>query len=159
MDDFDFPENSVLGSQIALAAEEDDAEKAETLIRANEFLVLQMLETDECEGELHEEEQFAVLLAEVEDDLAVVCFSDSTSAENFMDQVCDDLAGGQRLPAVLIDGNQLLDELPESIGLLVNPTTGDECYFPPSCFDAGATEDSDEYDHDEEDSYDRDEDG
>ncbi len=130
----DEPDISILGSQIAQAAEEDNAAKAEELIRTGEFIVLQMVDTDQCEAEMQEGEEFSVLLAEVEEDLAVICFTDSASAESFMDQVCDDLTGGERMPANTISGDQLLDELPETVGLLVNPTTEDECYFPPSCF-------------------------
>lgn len=133
--DLDYPENIQLGVDIAAAAETNDATKAEELIRANEFVVLQQIDLETGEVEIDEEDNINVVMAEVDDDMAVVCFTSLSSAESFMDEVCEELTGGTRLPAVVLDGNQLLDGLPEGIGLLINPTTEQECYFPPSCFE------------------------
>jgi hypothetical protein len=142
-----FPENPTLGSQIADAAEAGDAERAEDLIRNHELIVLQRIDEETGQVEFDEDENFSVVLAEVDEDIAVVCFSNLTAANSFMDTVCEELSGGSRLPAVVLDGNELLDGLPDSVGLLVDPTTEQECYFPPSCF----SESSDStYDDEEE---------
>jgi SseB protein N-terminal domain len=133
--EIDYPENIQLGVEIADAAETNEASKAEELIRANEFIVLQQIDLETGEIEVDEEDNFSVVLAEVDEDMAVVCFTSLTAAESFMDEVCEELTGGTRLPAVVLEGNQLLDGLPEGIGLLINPTTEQECYFPPSCFE------------------------
>lgn len=142
----EFPDNPTLGSEIAQAAEDNDAFKAEQLIRSHELLVLQRIDVETGEVEYDEDENFSVVLAEVDEDVAVVCFSNFSAATSFMDSVCDELTDGQRLPAVLLDGNELLDGLPDSVGLLVDPTTDNECYFPPSCFSDG----SDDFDDEEE---------
>lgn len=146
--DWNYPENTQLGEDIANAAEANNPERAEELIRAHEFIVLQQIDLETGEIEVDEEDQFSVVLAEVDEDLAVVCFSSYSAAENFMDTIGNDLTGGKRLPAVILDGNELLDGLPDSIGLLVNPATDSECYFMPQCFSSSEQSYGDDQDDD-----------
>jgi hypothetical protein len=73
--EIDYPENIQLGVEIAAAAETNDASKAEELIRANEFIVLQQIDLETGEIEVDEEDNFSVVLAEVDEDMAVVCFT------------------------------------------------------------------------------------
>lgn len=134
-EELDFPENVQLGVEIADAADANDASRAEELIRGNDFIVLQEIDNETGEALMDEEDRFSVVLAEVEEDMAVVCFTSLSAAENFMNEVCDELTGGTRLPVVVLEGNDLLDGLPDGIGLLFNPTTEEECYFSPSCFE------------------------
>lgn len=149
--EIDYPENIQLGIEIAAAAETNEASKAEELIRANEFIVLQQIDLETGEIEIDEDDNFSVVLAEVDEDMAVVCFTSLTAAESFMDEVCEELTGGTRLPAVVLEGDHLLDGLPEGIGLLINPTTEQECYFPPSCFEFEDHFDDEDDDEDESD--------
>jgi hypothetical protein len=146
----EFPENLTLGSEIAEAAEENDAVTAEQLIRSHEMIVLQRIDPETGQVEFDEDDNFSVVLAEVDEDIAVVCFSNFTAASSFMDSVCEDLTGGSRLPAVVLDGNELLDGLPESVGLLVDPTTENESYFPPGCFSDFCDSPEDDEEVDEE---------
>jgi hypothetical protein len=148
----EFPENPSLGSEIAQAAEDNDALKAEELIRSHEMIVLQRIDVETGQVEFDEDENFSVVLAEVDEDIAVVCFSHFNAASSFMDSVAEDLTGGSRLPAVVLDGNELLDGLPDSVGLLVDPTTENECYFPPSCF-SDFSDSPDDDDEEENDSF------
>ena len=124
-----------LGGLIADAAEANDANTAENIIRSSEFIVFQQIDMDSGEVEEDEEGNFSVVLAEVDDDVAVVCFSSQAAADTFAQEIGDDLPAGRDLPAVLMDGNMLLDGLPEDCGLLVNPSSDTESYFPPGCFD------------------------
>ncbi len=124
-----------LGGLIADAAEANDAGVAESIIRSGEFIVFQQIDMESGEVEEDGEGNFSVVLAEVDEDLAVVCFSTQEAAENFAKEISEDLPEGRELPAVMMDGNMLIDGLPEDCGLLVNPSTETESYFPPGCFD------------------------
>jgi SseB protein N-terminal domain len=153
-EEMDLPENLALGIEIADAADQNDAGKAEQLIRANEFIVLQQIDLETGETDIDEDGNFSVVLADIEEDKAVVCFTRLSAADNFMDEVCEELTGGARLPTVVLEGDQLLDGLPDGIGLLFNPTTEEECYFPPSCFQFESHQEEDDgeegcdHDHD-----------
>lgn len=124
-----------LGGLIADAAEANDAGVAESIIRSGEFIVFQQIDVESGEVEQDDEDNFSVVLAEVDEELAVVCFSTQDAADNFAKEIAEELPEGRELPAVLMDGNMLLDGLPEDCGLLVNPGTDNESYFPPGCFD------------------------
>lgn len=123
-----------LGGLIADAAEANDATVAENIIRSGEFIVFQQIDMESGEIEEDEEGNFSVVLAEVDEELAVVCFSNQAAADNFANEIGDDLPEGQELPAIMMDGNMLIDGLPEDCGLLVNPGTDFESFFPPGCF-------------------------
>ena len=137
-----------LGGLIADAAEANDATVAENIIRSGEFIVFQQIDMESGEVEEDEEGNFSVVLAEVDEELAVVCFSNQAAADAFAQEIGDDLPEGQELPAIMMDGNMLIDGLPEDCGLLVNPGTDFESFFPPGCF---LWEDEDEEDADFED--------
>ena len=136
-----------LGGLIADAAEANDANQAEHIIRSGEFIIFQQIDVESGEIEEDDEGNFSVVLAEVDEDLAVVCFSSQDAANNFAKEIVDELPDGRELPSVVMDGNMLLDGLPEDCGLLVNPGTDNESYFPPGCFQ---WEDDEEYADDEE---------
>ena len=123
-----------LGGLIADAAEANDATVAENIIRSGEFIVFQQIDMESGEVEEDDDGNFSVVLAEVDDELAVVCFSSQEAADNFAQEIGEDLAEGQELPAVMMDGNMLIDGLPDDCGLLVNPGTDNESFFPPGCF-------------------------
>ncbi|HAC90105.1 MAG TPA: hypothetical protein DCF63_05650, partial [Planctomycetaceae bacterium] len=55
--DWNYPENKQLGEEIAGAAEANDPARAEELIRANEFIVLQQIDLETGEIEVDEEDQ------------------------------------------------------------------------------------------------------
>lgn len=123
-----------LGGLIADAAEANDAAVAENIIRSGEFIIFQQIDLESGEIEEDDEGNFSVVLAEVDEELAVVCFSSQDAADNFAKDIGSELPDGRQLPAVLMDGNMLIDGLPEDCGLLVNPGTENESYFPPGCF-------------------------
>jgi hypothetical protein len=123
-----------LGGLIADAAEANDATVAENIIRSGEFIIFQQIDLESGEVEEDDDGNFSVVLAEVDEDLAVVCFSNQDAANNFAKEIGNDLPEGRELPAVVMDGNMLIDGLPEDCGLLVNPGTDNESYFPPGCF-------------------------
>lgn len=123
-----------LGGLIADAAEANDATVAENIIRSGEFIIFQQIDLESGDLEEDDEGNFSVVLAEVDEDLAVVCFSSQEAADIFAKEIVEDLPEGRDLPAVVMDGNMLIDGLPDDCGLLVNPGTDNESYFPPGCF-------------------------
>ena len=139
-----------LGGLIADAAEANDATVAENIIRSGEFIIFQQIDLESGDVEQDEEGNFSVVLAEVDDELAVVCFSNQEAADLFAKEIGNDLPEGRELPAVTMDGNMLIDGLPEDCGLLVNPGTDNESFFPPGCF-LWDDEDGDEFGDDDED--------
>jgi hypothetical protein len=124
-----------LGGLIADAAEANDATNAANIIRSGQFILLQQIDMESGEIEEDDEGNFSVVLAEVEDETAVVCFTNPNAVANFAAEIAEDIPEGHELPAVVLDGNDLLDGLPDDCGLLVNPGEDTECYFPPGCFD------------------------
>ena len=140
-----------LGGLIADAAEANDATVAENIIRSGEFIVFQQIDMESGEVEEDDDGNFSVVLAEVDDELAVVCFSSQEAADNFAQEIGEDLAEGQELPAVMMDGNMLIDGLPEDCGLLVNPGTDNESFFPPGCFQWDEEDDEQDDEQDDED--------
>ena len=122
-----------LGGLIADAAEANDATVAENIIRSGEFIIFQQIDLESGEIEQDDEGNFSVVLAEVDDELAVVCFSNQEAADLFAKEIGSDLPEGRELPAVTMDGNMLIDGLPEDCGLLVNPGTENESFFPAGC--------------------------
>ncbi|MEZ6076482.1 MAG: hypothetical protein R3C09_06735 [Pirellulaceae bacterium] len=132
-----------LGGLIADAAEANDATVAENIIRSGEFIVFQQIDMESGEVEEDGEGNFSVVLAEVDDELAVVCFSSQEAADSFAQEIGEDLPEGQELPAVMMDGSMLIDGLPEDCGLLVNPGTDNESFFPPGCFEWDEEDDDD----------------
>lgn len=133
-----------LGHLIADAANADDPVVAESLIRGSDFILLKQIDEDEpLPSDDEDDAEFAVVLAEMEDldEEAVICFTTQSAADDFTQALDIDLPPGIELPALPVDGESLLNGLPVEVGLLVNPGTEDECYFPAGCFSTGAEAD------------------
>lgn len=120
-----------VGERIHAAASHDESVIVASLIRQHEFIVFQQVDPDQPDAATEEEGKFSVVLAEIDEGIAVVCFSEQSPAKAFADEVADEVPDGCDLPAILLDGNSLLDGLPNDCGLLLNPGSEVECYFPP----------------------------
>lgn len=129
-------EPSDLGTLIASAAEAEDAVVAESIIRTADFIVFQQIDMESGEVEHDGEGNFSVVLADVDEDIAVVCFTNAEAAANFQAEISEDLPEGHELPSVMLAGETLLDGLPPDCGLLIDPGAETECYFSPGCFQA-----------------------
>lgn len=133
-DSNDLISGSELSQQILSAIEAENIDLVESAIRGGEFILFQQVDPESGEVEEDAEGNFSVVIAELEEHSAVVCFTDPDIATNFVNEVVDDLPVGQSLPSVILDGDVLLDGLPEDCGLLLNPTSDEECFFPPGTF-------------------------
>lgn len=127
-----------LGGLIADAADEQDADTASNIIRSGEFIVLQQIDPESGQSEPIDEGDISVVLAEWEEETAVVCFSKMQFATDFTSEISEEIPEGRDLPAVILDGVSLLEGLPEDCGLLLNPGAETECYFPPGSLSAEA---------------------
>ncbi len=128
--------NAELGQQIANAVEVEDVAVAVSAIRGGDFIVFQQIDPESGDLEETDDGDFCVVTAEVDEETAVLCFSDQEAAEYFAgEMVSEEIPEGHSLPAVVLDGVTLLDGLPEDCGLLVNAGAETECYFPPGSFD------------------------
>jgi hypothetical protein len=120
-----------IGERILNAATSNENVIAASLIRDNKFIVFQQVDPEQAASGTEVEGNFSVVLAEVDNSLAVVCFSEESTAANFAQEVAEEVPEGYELPAIRLDGNTLLDGLPDDCGLLFNPGSDIECFFPP----------------------------
>lgn len=120
-----------LGDELAEAMATGKFSEVDRVIRANDFLLLQQFNPETGEVELSEDGSFHVVLVEVDDTTAVVAFTQDQYASEFLNDVQEELPEAEEFPAVVLDGNTLLDGLPEECGLLVNPGMETECYLSP----------------------------
>jgi len=139
------PADDIVGDALFLAHEQGDLGEAHRIIRSHEFMVLQQFDSETGEVSKNDDGSFNVVLVEVEEDTAVVAFTQEKFASEFLHDVGDELPDAENYPAVMLDGNALLDGLPEDCGLLFNPGAPTECYFPP-----GLEEKEDDDDDDSE---------
>lgn len=137
-----------LGEKIIAAIDANDPVLLESLFRGGEFILYQQIDTETGSIDEDDEGNFSVVLAELEDSVAVVCFTSSEIADNFVQTQVTDLPEGAVLPSVMVDGESLLEGLPEDCGLLLNPASERECFFPPGSFDPEDGDSSDESDSD-----------
>lgn len=123
--------DDVVGEALATAAEEGDVDEVLRIIRENDFVVLQQFDPESGEVNENEDGSFNVVLVEIEEDTAVVVFTHEKFAGEFLREVGEELPDAEHYPAVMLDGNTLLDGLPGDCGLFINPGAPTECYFPP----------------------------
>jgi SseB protein N-terminal domain len=134
--------DDVVGEAIATAAEEDQMDEVDRLIRANSFMVLQQFDPETGEVEENDDGSFNVILVEIDEDSAVVAFTQEKYASEFLNEVEEDIPQADQYPAIMLDGNTLLAGLPSDCGLLINPGAPTECYLAPG-FGNGDYEDED----------------
>ncbi|MFN3192931.1 MAG: hypothetical protein ACE361_20645 [Aureliella sp.] len=125
-----------LGERVAGAIQNSDYSVAYSLMQEGNFIVFQQIDPENPVREGDDPDNFPVVLAEVDDDLAVVCFSDEEAAQHFADEVVgEELPEGHELPAMMLTGEALIEGLPADCGLLLNAGAESECYFPPGAFE------------------------
>lgn len=129
-----------IGLKIIEAIDAEDIALVESLIRENEFILFQQIDPETGEVDEDEDGNFSVVIAEMDEDSAVVCFTSREIAENFVEEAVQDLPEGGELPTVMLSGDDMLDGLPLDVGLLLNPTSEGECFFPPGTFTGGVDE-------------------
>jgi hypothetical protein len=134
----------VVGETIMTAAEDGDVGEVVRIIRENNFMVLQQYDPESGEVDENDDGSFNVVLVEIEEETAVVAFTQEKFASEFLHDVSGELPQAEQFPAVMLDGNTLLDGLPSDCGLFINPGAPTECYFPPGFTDDDFASDEDD---------------
>ncbi|MCA9192428.1 MAG: hypothetical protein KDB03_11725 [Planctomycetales bacterium] len=116
-----------LGELIAECAETDNWDQMQELFESNVFFVLHRpgQESDEIE----------LALIDVEDELAIVSFTNAEFADSFQRELAEEIEDFEPLAILPIDGQTLLAGMFSDGGLLLNPGTEFEVYFPPGYFE------------------------
>lgn len=104
------------------AVAEGDASKLRDVIRANRFFLINI--QHEGEGE----EEMGALTADVDDKPVLVVFSSEGHAEQFVNEVSDMFEESDEVQGFVVDGEALLDYLPEDYGLLFDAESEDAQY-------------------------------
>ncbi len=138
MDNDDDALDDMVGEALALAVEEGEVIEVDQIIRKHDFLVLQQFDPETGEVDENDDGSFNVVLVEVDEESAVVAFTKEKFASEFLHDVEEELPHAENYPAIMLDGNTLLDGLPEDCGLLINPGAPTECYLPPGFGQADA---------------------
>ncbi len=106
------------------AVEDRNADAIRQLILASEFILLNI------QGEDDEEEGMGALTADIEDMPVLVAFSSEENAATFVGAVSEMFEDEEEVQGFLVEGDSLLDYLPEDYGLLMDPETDDVVLIP-----------------------------
>ncbi len=132
-------ENVDLGGLVYDACDNEDYATAERILRSGMIYVLHQI--DEASPEMPDmededsEAEFNVVVAEADGIVAMMCFTALEHVDAFLDSISDELPEDFEIPVVGMDGNTLMDGLPDDMGLLVNASTELECFFPPGIWE------------------------
>lgn len=136
MDDSEKPLIAIdpIGQQIVDAVDADDFDLIEHLIRTNDLIFFHEVNPETGEVEM-DEEGFNVMAVSVEGEEALLCFTDVSIVDHFIEHGFEETSDEGEVPTVKIQGNSVLDELPPDLGILLNATSEGELYFPPGVFE------------------------
>ncbi|RMF38982.1 MAG: hypothetical protein D6753_14840 [Planctomycetota bacterium] len=124
-----------LGGLVFDACGQEDYETAERILRSGMIYVLHQIDESSPDmPDLEDEDaeaEFNVVVAEADGVIAIMCFTALEHVDAFLDSISEELPEDFEIPVVGMDGNTLIDGLPDDMGLLVNAGTELECFFPP----------------------------
>ena len=105
---------------LSAAVEARDAAKLRELILDGEFILINIQSDEEDDDD---EEAMGALTAEIDELPALVTFTSERHAGAFVGAMGDLFEDSEEVQGFLVDGDALLEYLPEDYGLLVNPET------------------------------------
>ncbi|TWU56434.1 hypothetical protein Poly51_23440 [Rubripirellula tenax] len=111
--------------------ESRDAEAIRKLILAGEFVLISVEEEDEGNDD-GEEGSYGALTAEIDGFEALVVFTSEKIAGEFVNQQADLFGEGEEVEGIVVEGDALLEYLPEGFGMLVDPEFDDACVVDPA---------------------------
>lgn len=103
----------------ATAIEAKDADVLRTLILAGEFILINV------QSEEDDEEGMGALTADIDDTPVLVAFSTEEHAGAFVGAMSDMFDEADEVHGFLVEGDALLEYLPDDYGLLIDPETED----------------------------------
>lgn len=107
--------NALLGAAI----EDEDSDTVLRLIRGGEFTLFEIEEESD-------DEESAAMTAECDGRMMLVAFSSREAATTFANVMSEEF-GDEEITGLDIDGENLLVNLPEGLGILLDPES-DGCY-------------------------------
>jgi hypothetical protein len=108
------------------AVAERDTEKLKSLILGAEFVLLSVADEDS------QEENVGALTAELEDFDVLVAFSSEKNAGDFVNEMSELFEDDEEVEGVVVEGDAMLEYLPEGFGLLIDPETEAACIVEPT---------------------------
>ncbi|TWT81002.1 hypothetical protein CA13_24490 [Planctomycetes bacterium CA13] len=97
-----------------------DVSKIRTLILGLQFVLINIDDDEE------DDESMGALTAEVEEEEVLVAFTSEEHAGQFVEEMGDLFTELDEVQGFIVDGETLLDYLPEEFGLLLNPETDEK---------------------------------
>ena len=113
-------------NEISDAVAERDAAKLRSLILTAEFVLLSVADEDE------DDENVGALTAELEDFDVLVAFSSEKNAGDFVNEMSELFEDDEEVEGVVVEGEAMLEYLPEGFGLLIDPETEAACIVEPT---------------------------
>ncbi len=104
--------------ELADAVANRDASALREQIVAREFILISVQEEDDGE-----DDGMGALTADVDDQPVLVAFTSEGHAERFVSAMSEIFDGSEEVEGFLVEGNALLEYLPEDYGLLFDPET------------------------------------
>ncbi|QDT07012.1 hypothetical protein K227x_54360 [Rubripirellula lacrimiformis] len=111
--------------------ESRNAESIRKAILAGEFVLISVAD-DEVADEGGDDEAYGALTAEIEDFEALVVFTSEEIAGEFVNQQEDLFGEGEEVEGIVVEGNALLEYLPEGYGMLFDPEFEDASVVDPA---------------------------
>ncbi|GAA5507131.1 SseB family protein [Novipirellula caenicola] len=102
------------------AITERNAKEIRSILLGLDFVLINIDDEDEGDGD---EESMGALTAEIEDADVLVAFSSEENAGLFVGEMGDLFSEEDEVQGFVVDGETLLEFLPEGFGLLINPET------------------------------------
>jgi hypothetical protein len=114
-------------SKLFAAIDERDAAQVRSLILANEFVLISI-----SDGEDDDDENVGALTAEIGDFDVLVAFTSEENAGVFVGEMGELFEEEEGVDGVVVDGEALLEYLPDGFGLLLNPEVEDASIVDPT---------------------------
>ena len=112
-------ESEVFVSSVTAAIDDRNAKKLFQLIIAQQFVLISV--SDEQDAD--DEDAMGAITAEVDDYEVLVAFTSEPLASEFIDSMGDMFGEEDHIQGFIVDGDALLEYLPNDYGLLMNPET------------------------------------
>ncbi|MGB7345044.1 MAG: SseB family protein [Pirellulaceae bacterium] len=107
-----------IDAKLVTAITAQDVEKVRDLMMNAEFILIRVSDEEDDD----DDENIGALTATVEDMDVLVAFTSEATASHFIEHKSEELfEDGEEIDGFIVDGETLLDYLPEKFGLLINP--------------------------------------
>ena len=133
MSDSNFPPDSELHSAVSAG----DLDKLRETILKREFVLLSTSKNED-----DEDENVGALTAEIGQFEVLVAFTSESNAEVFVREMSDLFSEDESVDGVVVEGQAMLDYLPEGYGLLIDPELDQTSVMDPQMTSAIMTNES-----------------